>query len=147
MRTRARDGDDAAPDEELDDPVGVDESSVRAQLGDVDEFDAVVPGANEDPGPLDSIGEAGIRGAARAGGGGGGGGTDTKDGAVLKPTRVSSWLDSDSYGKFIGITTFFNPGRHQNKVDNFRQFRASVAAQGLQSSVWSSSSERRRLSN
>jgi len=31
-----------------------------------------------------------------------------------------------------GITTFFNPGRHQNKVDNFRKFRASVSAQGLQ---------------
>ena len=35
-------------------------------------------------------------------------------------------------GKFMGITTFFNPGRHANKVDNFRKFRASVAAQGLQ---------------
>ena len=35
-------------------------------------------------------------------------------------------------GKFIGISPFFNPGRHQNKVDNFRKFRASVAAQGLQ---------------
>ena len=35
-------------------------------------------------------------------------------------------------GKFIGISTFFNPGRHQNKVDNFRLFRASVKAQGLQ---------------
>lgn len=46
--------------------------------------------------------------------------------------KVSSWLESDSYGKFIGITPFFNPGRHENKVDNLRKFRASVKAQGLQ---------------
>jgi len=47
-------------------------------------------------------------------------------------SKVKGWLESDAYGKFIGISTFFNPGRHQNKVDNFRLFRASVAAQGLQ---------------
>jgi len=46
--------------------------------------------------------------------------------------KVATWIESDAYGKFIGISTFFNPGRHQNKVDNFRQFRASVAQQGLQ---------------
>ena len=43
--------------------------------------------------------------------------------------QVASWMDSELYGKFIGISTFFNPGRHQNKVDNFRKFRSSVAAQ------------------
>ena len=48
------------------------------------------------------------------------------------PPQVASWKDSELYGKFIGISTFFNPGRHQNKVDNFRKFHASVAAQGLQ---------------
>ena len=52
--------------------------------------------------------------------------------ASAKGTKLKSWIDSGSYGKFIGITTFFNPGRHQNKVDNFRKFRGSVAAQGLQ---------------
>ena len=38
----------------------------------------------------------------------------------------------DAYGKFIGISTFFNPGRHENKVENFRKFKGAVAAQGLQ---------------
>ena len=38
-------------------------------------------------------------------------------------------MDSELYGKFIGISTFFNPGRHPNKVDNFRKFHSSVAAQ------------------
>ena len=52
--------------------------------------------------------------------------------ASARGTKLKSWIDSASYGKFIGITTFFNPGRHQNKVDNFRKFRDSVAAQGLQ---------------
>ena len=51
---------------------------------------------------------------------------------VAIPQKLAAWIDSDSYGKFIGITPFFNPGRHQNNVDNFRKFRASVAAQGLQ---------------
>jgi len=46
--------------------------------------------------------------------------------------KVSEWIESDAYGKFIGISTFFNPGRHQNKVDNFREFHTSVASQGLQ---------------
>ena len=48
------------------------------------------------------------------------------------PKKVSAWINSEAHGKFIGITPFFNPGRHQNKVDNFRRFRISVAAQGLQ---------------
>jgi len=60
------------------------------------------------------------------GGGGGGGGGAPVGG------KVEGWKESDEYGKFLGISTFFNPGRHENKVDNFRHFRASVSAQGLQ---------------
>ena len=57
---------------------------------------------------------------------------DSQLGGGRRAAKLAAWIDSASYGRFIGITTFFNPGRHQNKVDNFRKFRASVAAQGLQ---------------
>ena len=52
--------------------------------------------------------------------------------AAATAGKVDDWLSSDSYGKFIGISTFFNPGRHENKVENFRKFKGAVAAQGLQ---------------
>lgn len=45
---------------------------------------------------------------------------------------MASWKESELYGKFIGITPFFNPGRHQNKVDNFRRFHENLEEQGLQ---------------
>jgi hypothetical protein len=61
---------------------------------------------------------------------GGTNGTAATVGAVTG--KVGGWIESDAYGRFIGISTFFNPGRHANKVDNFRKFRASVAEQGLQ---------------
>ena len=52
--------------------------------------------------------------------------------AAATAGKVDDWLSSESYGKFIGISTFFNPGRHENKVENFRKFKGAVAAQGLQ---------------
>ena len=112
----------AAIDDLEDDPDagGVDDSAVRAQMGEGMEgldSDASLAAA--------ATSQHASAGAAEAGVGGGGAGT-------FKTTRLASWIDSDSYGRFIGITTFFNPGRHQNKVDNFRKFRSSVAAQGLQ---------------
>ena len=50
---------------------------------------------------------------------------------VENAEKVASWIESEAYGKFIGVSTFFNPGRYENKVDNFRKFRRSVSAQGL----------------
>lgn len=66
--------------------------------------------------------EGGAEGGAEGAGGGGGKGAG----------KLGGWIESDAYGRFIGISTFFNPGRHVNKVDNFRKFRNSVAEQGLQ---------------
>jgi hypothetical protein len=98
--------DNAAADVDTDDgaPLNVDDRSVREQLG-----EQLGDG-------LDALGE----------------GAPPPNAVEANSGRLAGWIDSDSYGKFIGITTFFNPGRHQNKVDNFRKFRAGVAAQGLQ---------------
>ena len=109
-----------AIDDLEDDPDagGLDDSAVPAQMGEGIEgldSDASLPAA--------ATSQHASAGAAEADVGGAG---------TFKTTRLASWIDSDSYGRFIGITTFFNPGRHQNKVDNFRKARSSVAAQGLQ---------------
>ena len=115
-------GDEAANDDEAPEDgdgaaaAGLDDSSVRAQLG-------------EGLDGLDGLGPAGAGGEVD--GGEVDGGADG-DGAARPAPKLSAWIESDLYGKFMGITTFFNPGRHQNKVDNFRKFRASVASQGLQ---------------
>ena len=109
-----------AIDDLEDDPDagGLDDSAVPAQMGEGIEgldSDASLPAA--------ATSQHASAGAAEADVGGAG---------TFRTTRLASWIDSDSYGRFIGITTFFNPGRHQNKVDNFRKARSSVAAQGLQ---------------
>ena len=116
-------GDDAIVDDEADESatvathtnnnVGIDDTSVREQLGE---------GLLNDD----------ARMTAGAQGGGGGDGGDGGGGGGGSSVKLAEWKDSALYGKFIGITTFFNPGRHQNKVDNFRKFRQGVAAQGLQ---------------
>ena len=149
-------GDDAAADDETpEDGGGVanaqeigDEATVRAQLADgLDGLDSILPAGGVGGGGAGGGGAGGggaVGGVAVGGGaggddggeGGGGddGGGDGAEGAEggRRAPKLSAWIDSPSYGKFIGITTFFNPGRHQNKVDNFRKFRESVAAQGLQ---------------
>ena len=114
----------------------LDDSSVRSALGgDLDALDAMLPPEDgEDGGDGGGRGGGGRRGGGGGGedGGGGEGGEGGEGGGRKKDAKLSKWMESDSFGKFIGITTFFNPGRHQNKVDNFRKFRQSVAAQGLQ---------------
>ena len=115
-------GDDAIVDDEADESatvathtnnnVGIDDTSVREQLGE---------GLLNDDARM-TAGAQAVEAATAAAA------------AAAAAAAVSSWLSGRTRrcGKFIGITTFFNPGRHQNGVDNFRKFRQGVAAQGLQ---------------
>ena len=89
-------GDDAIVDDEADESatvathtnnnVGIDDTSVREQLGE---------------GLLND--DARMTAGAQGGGGGEGG-----DGGGGSSVKLAEWKDSASYGKFIGITTF-NP--------------------------------------
>ena len=128
----------AAPHLDEDEEEAVDERP--NELPNLDRSDAELAGGLHDElgGLLPDDGGAGGAGAGAGGAGGAGGlGPDAAaaaagGGADAGASKVKDWRESDAYGKFIGISTFFNPGRHQNKVDNFRMFRRSVALQGLQ---------------
>lgn len=150
------DGDEAAPDEDVDD--GAELAGGMQQLGDGLEEDleetqtrrprgstANEGGADDNDGggaaDADDVdfhrhGERRIGshsdGPSASDSGGSGGGIGGSGGGSGGAAKLAKWIESGSYGRFIGITPFFNPGRHQNKVDNFRKFRQSVAAQGLQ---------------
>ena len=126
-------GADAAEEEADDaaDGAGLDDTSDPEQLGEgladgLEDLPAFAADGN-------GGGGGGDGGDGNDGGGGDGGVEEGgKGGGGKGDGKLESWKGSDLYGKFIGITPFFNPGRHQNKVDNFRKFRSSVAAQGLQ---------------
>ena len=134
-----------APQQHLDEEEDEAADERPNELPNLDRADAELAGGLHDElgGLLPEGGGGGGGGAGGSAGGDGGGGDglgadaavaaeDAAAAADAGASKVKDWRESDAYGKFIGISTFFNPGRHQNKVDNFRMFRRSVAVQGLQ---------------